>query len=405
MARGCCRIPRWHGGSRRGWRRRGRWVCTGKGAPARPVGSAGGGGGRRARLGEGPWPLPFPDRVGVCAWWGLVLPAHCTISHDAGRSIETGRGESRALGFFGSLRCGRPRGRGGNRDRSCLSYIRVVFGSRAPHIAGAMRYVELRAHTAFSFGDGATTPEALVRRAAEYGYPALGLTDHADLGGVIRFALECERSGGRPVVGAELVVDGHPLAVLAMDERGYRNLAALVTRSRVGALRVEEVEGVEAIRPRGRPSLSFAELEARSEGLFVLTGPASGEIASLVRAGRPEEAAYVLDRWRSVFPGRLAVEVQLHRGSGAGAALAAALIELAARARVPWVVTNDPRYLDAGGRLVHDLLTALRAGLDVNTAASWGVLHPNGEWRLKTPEEMARLWKGREARSEERRVG
>nr|PZN89700.1 MAG: error-prone DNA polymerase [bacterium] len=264
-----------------------------------------------------------------------------------------------------------------------------------------MRYVELRAHTAFSFGDGATTPEALVRRAAEYGYPALGLTDHADLGGVIRFALECERSGVRPVVGAELVVDGHPLAVLAMDERGYRNLAALVTRSRVGALRVEEVEGVEAIRPRGRPSLSFAELEARSEGLFVLTGPASGEIASLVRAGRPEEAAYVLDRWRSVFPGRLAVEVQLHHVSGAEAALAAALIELAARARVPWVVTNDPRYLDADGRLVHDLLTALRAGLDVNTAASWGVLHPNGEWRLKTPEEMARLWKGREAGLEE----
>jgi len=148
-----------------------------------------------------------------------------------------------------------------------------------------MRYVELRTHSAFSFGDGATTPEALVRRAAEYGYPALGLTDHADLGGVIRFALECERSGLHPVVGAELVVDGHPAALLALDERGYRNLAALVTRSRVGALRVERGAGAEAVRPRGRPSLSFAELEARSEGLFVLTGPASGEVASLVRRG------------------------------------------------------------------------------------------------------------------------
>jgi error-prone DNA polymerase len=264
-----------------------------------------------------------------------------------------------------------------------------------------MRYVELRTHSAFSFGDGATTPEALVRRAADYGYPALGLTDHADLGGVIRFVLECERSGLQPVIGAELVVDGHPAALLALDERGYRNLAALVTRSRVGALRVERGAGAEAVRPRGRPALSFAELEARSEGLFVLTGPASGEVASLVRAGRPEEAAYVLDRWRGVFAGRLAVEVQLHHVSGAEAALAGALIELAERARVPWVVSNDPRYLDADSRLVHDLLTALRAGLDVSTAASWGVLHPNGEWRLKTPEEMARLWKGREAGLEE----
>src|SRR5690606_7984126 len=111
-------------------------------------------------------------------------------------------------------------GRGGSGGTpSAPSNLRVVFGRRAPHIALDMRYVELRTHSAFSFGDGATTPEALVRRAAEYGYPALGLTDHADLGGVIRFALECERAGLHPVVGAELVVDGHPVALLALDER------------------------------------------------------------------------------------------------------------------------------------------------------------------------------------------
>ena len=264
-----------------------------------------------------------------------------------------------------------------------------------------MSYVELRARSAFSFGDGAVTPEALVARAAEYGYAALGLTDTADLGGVIRFVLEAERQGLKPIVGAELRVDGYPVAFLARNEEGYRNLAALVTRSRVGDLRVWE-DG-SAVRPRGRPSLSFAEVEARSGGLHVLTGPATGELASLIRARRPEEAAYALDRWREVFAGRIAVEVQLHHVSGEEAALAAALIELAERGRVPWVVTNEPRYLDRDSRLVHDLLTALRAGVDVHTAASWGMLLPNGEWRLKRPEEMARLWKGREAGLEESR--
>ncbi len=97
-----------------------------------------------------------------------------------------------------------------------------------------MDYVELRSHSAFSFGDGAVSPEALVRRAAELGYGALGLTDHVDLGGVIRFVLEAKRVGIRPVVGAELVVDGHPAAFLAMDRTGFRNLASLVTRSRMG---------------------------------------------------------------------------------------------------------------------------------------------------------------------------
>ena len=62
-----------------------------------------------------------------------------------------------------------------------------------------------------------------------------------------------------------------------------------------------------------------------------------------------------------------------------------------------WAVSNDPRYLDGAGRLVHDLLTANRPGVCVNTAASWGLLLPNGEWRLKSPAEMRQLWQGRES--------
>jgi error-prone DNA polymerase len=69
----------------------------------------------------------------------------------------------------------------------------------------------------------------------------------------------------------------------------------------------------------------------------------------------------------------------------------------AERTRTRWCVANDPRYLDGAGRLVHDLLTANRADVCVNTAAAWGLLLPNGEWRLKSPREMATLWQGREA--------
>ena len=71
-------------------------------------------------------------------------------------------------------------------------------------------------------------------------------------------------------------------------------------------------------------------------------------------------------------------------------------IELAERHGVPWVVTNDPRYVSDEGRLVHDVLTALRAGTDLETATVRGLLHPNGAWRLRSPAEMATLWRGRE---------
>ncbi|HEX9108389.1 MAG TPA: DNA polymerase III subunit alpha, partial [Longimicrobiales bacterium] len=152
-----------------------------------------------------------------------------------------------------------------------------------------------------------------------------------------------------------------------------------------------------AQKPRGRPGVTWSDLEQRASGLWALTGPAAGEIPSLLRARRPDEAIFALERWKAVFGPRLAVEVQLHHVSGEEAALAEALVELAERGRVAWAVSNDARYLDANGRLVHDLLVANRADVDVSTAASWGLLLPNGEWRLKSPQEMALLWKGRDA--------
>src|SRR5262245_7386139 len=112
-------------------------------------------------------------------------------------------------------------------------------------------YIELRAHTCFSFSDGAVSPEALARRARELGYTHLGITDTADLGALAKFGVEamapmkdpacaalashtdetcdvCQRPV-KPVVGVELNVDGHPAAFLARDAEGYCNIAALAT--------------------------------------------------------------------------------------------------------------------------------------------------------------------------------
>ena len=156
-----------------------------------------------------------------------------------------------------------------------------------------MTTAELRCHSAYSFGDGAVTPEALVERAAELGYTALGLTDTADLGGIVRFGVACRAHRVRPIVGAELIVDDRPLALLARTKQGYCNLAALVTRSRSG-----ELLSATAPRPgRGRPRLRASDLIGRTRGLFLLTGPSSGTLATLVRDDRGHEATRLLHQW------------------------------------------------------------------------------------------------------------
>ena len=251
--------------------------------------------------------------------------------------------------------------------------------------------------------------------ARQLGYTSLGITDTADLGAVPRFVTEartiakdprcrhaanhtdepcpiCERPL-RSIVGAELNIDGYPAAFLVRDARGCRNLAALLTCARVG-MWSEWDKAVQGKR-RGHPEVTWEQLAARSEGLHALTGPASGEIASCIRSGDEVGAERALDRWRDVFGARLAIEVQLHHASAAESALAGALIDLAERRGVPWVVAHDPRYLDDTGRLVHDMLTALRHEMDLATAADRGVLRPNGEWRLLAPVQMARRWRGR----------
>ena len=254
-------------------------------------------------------------------------------------------------------------------------------------------YTELRAHSAYSFGDGAVTPEDLVARAAELGYTALGLTDTADLGGIVRFGAACRTHDVRPIVGAELIVDGRPLALLARTQRGYWNLAALVTRSRSG-----ELASAASPRPgRGHPRLHWSDVAERVGGLQLLTGPPSGRLASLVQRERLPEAMRLVHQWREQFGGRVAVEVQCHHTGSDEAALAGALIALAERARVPWVVAQDPRYINGGGRLVHDMLTALRQGVTLDVMSERGLGHPNGGWTLHDPATLAERWRGREA--------
>ncbi len=67
-------------------------------------------------------------------------------------------------------------------------------------------YAELHCHSYFSLLDGASSPEALVKRAAELELPALALTDHDALYGAVAFWRAAEEAGIKAVLGAEVTV-------------------------------------------------------------------------------------------------------------------------------------------------------------------------------------------------------
>jgi error-prone DNA polymerase len=241
-------------------------------------------------------------------------------------------------------------------------------------------YTELHCHSGFSLGDGASTPESLAARAAELGYCALALTDHDDVGGMVRFSRACEEAGVRPIPGVELTLaDGSHLTLLAEDERGWRNLSSLVSQGRTGS-------------PRGRPGVPVDDLAARAAGLVALSGCLRGRVPALLREERYAEARVAAGTFRDIFGERFHLELWDHR-THAEASLCADLLDVARALEIPWTVTHDVHYAEAAQRRVHDLLVANRLGLTLAEAERRGVLRPSAEWCLQPPTLMAERWR------------
>jgi len=157
----------------------------------------------------------------------------------------------------------------------------------------------LHVHSEYSLLDGACKIEALAARAAEFGQPALGLTDHGVMNGAVELYRACNKHGVKPIVGCEIyLVEDHTatakternhLTLLAADDAGYRNLVKL---SSAGFL-----EGLQ----RGKPTVDLAQVERHSQGVIALTGCLASRFCQRLLEDRPEEARAHADDLLRVF--------------------------------------------------------------------------------------------------------
>ncbi len=173
-------------------------------------------------------------------------------------------------------------------------------------------YVELHAHSSYSFLDGASLPEELAIRAAEHGYPSFALTDHDNVCGAMEFTQACKSLGVRPILGAELTVVSEygsapfHLTILVESARGWRNLCRLLSEAHAQT------------RPhpdRGPlpPALALESLLERSEGLVCLSGCArDGALAGAWERGEAGAAERLTRRLAGAF-GRQRFRIELQR--------------------------------------------------------------------------------------------
>ncbi|HRI72182.1 MAG TPA: PHP domain-containing protein, partial [Polyangium sp.] len=96
-------------------------------------------------------------------------------------------------------------------------------------------FAELCARSSFSFLEGASHPEEMVKRAQDLGLSAIAIADRDGLYGVARAHSEAKKTGQRLIIGAEMSLEAGPdkraelrsqgsVVLLCQDHEGYSNL-------------------------------------------------------------------------------------------------------------------------------------------------------------------------------------
>ena len=235
-------------------------------------------------------------------------------------------------------------------------------------------YVELHAHSAYSFLDGASQPEELAARAAELGYEALALTDHDGVYGSLEFAHAAKAFGVRPLTGAEITIEGGThVTLLVESRRGYANLCRLLTTAHAGTRRA----GREDREPLP-PAVSLEAVAEANEGLVCLSGCARRGLGLL----DPNAAG----RLAGTF-GRERFYVELQRPFERGDARRLGLLrDLAEHLGVETVATGDVHAHHPRRTLLQDVLVAIRCRTSLEGCEP--ERRGNRESYLRSPEEM-----------------
>ncbi len=252
-------------------------------------------------------------------------------------------------------------------------------------------FIHLRAHSAYSLAEGALHIKQMAGLAGDAGMPALAITDSGNLFGALEFSEALSDKGIQPIIGCALRVDFHatpldtnaktirklpPIALLAKDEQGYRNLMKLSSRA---FLQTPETEA---------PHVSWALFEELSGGLICLSGGPDGPVDEAIVQGQSTLARQLAERLKAVFGDRFYIELQRH-GTDAERAAEPALIELAYELDIPLVATNQVYFAKPDDYAAHDALICIAEGQVVSADDRRRV---TPEHYFKSQQEMAALF-------------
>ncbi|HIU10722.1 MAG TPA: DNA polymerase III subunit alpha [Candidatus Avidehalobacter gallistercoris] len=264
-----------------------------------------------------------------------------------------------------------------------------------------VEFVHLHNHSEYSLLDGAARIKDMVAKCAALNMPAVAVTDHGNMFGVLKLYEECKKvskaraaeglPGIKPVIGCEFYVaprsrflkegkedkSAYHLILLAENQQGYRNLCKLNA--------IAYLEGFYY-----KPRIDHEVLRAHSEGLICLSACLAGEVIQAMLEGDNDAAYAVAQEYLDIFgKDNYFIELQDH-GLEEQRLTNPLLIKLAHDLGIGLVCTNDCHYIDREDSKWHDMLLCVQTGRLRSDPLR--MRFPNSEFYLKSPEEMQQLF-------------
>ncbi len=225
-----------------------------------------------------------------------------------------------------------------------------------------MSFVHLHNHTHYSLLDGLTKIDDLIVKVKEQGSPAVAITDHGSMYGVVEFYEKCTKAGIKPIIGVETYLAPNSrfdkntkedarnfhLVLLAENNQGYQNLIKLVSAA--------HLEGYYY-----KPRIDWDLLEKHHEGLIACSACLAGEIPRLISAKKLDKAKDRIKQYQDLFGAdNFFLEIMDHPELEGQSEVNQGLIELSRQTGAPLLATNDVHYLNRSDEEAQDILLCLQ---------------------------------------------
>jgi DNA polymerase-3 subunit alpha len=255
------------------------------------------------------------------------------------------------------------------------------------------KFTHLHTHSHYSLLDGLPKIDQMLDHIKELGMDSLAITDHGNIYGAVEFFKKAKEKGIKPIIGIEMYqafekytqkrpnIDDkrYHIILLVKNERGYKNLVKLITRS--------YLEGFYY-----KPRIDEELLKEYSDGLIALSGCLQGKISQLILANKISQAREQALKYQEIFgKGNFYLELQHHPNIPSQAKVNSALIDIAEKTDLPLVATCDSHYLKKEDAEVQDVLMLINTGADPKDPER--LTMKSDDFSIKSPEEMAEFFK------------